>query len=130
MEPEQIPTEPSFLFSVDTLLTEQEKLLQKESEDRTAVSIIDNPNLTELGVKLREWATRGFADAFAIFSVQVNPPEVCSDGVTRNFLQYIDFLCGEPVSARILRLQSKLQGMVITCSYSVGNDMTFHVSKA
>jgi hypothetical protein len=132
IDPSQVPnsTEDSFLFSIDTLLTEQEKTLQKETTDRSTVNTIDNPDTTMLGNKLREWAFAGFPNVFPIFSIHIDPPTLCSDGVSRTFLQYIDYVCQEPVGDRIARLQSKLQGMEITCSYSVGNSITLHVSKS
>lgn len=123
-------TTSSYFFRITELMTEQEKTLQKETEDKVIVNTIDNPDLALLGGKLREWAFAGFPDGFSIFSIQVTPPSVCGDGVTRNFLQYIDYLCAEPVGDRVQRLQSRLEGIQVTCSYSNDNTLIFHVFKS
>ena len=118
----------NYLFDIDNLVSEHDILLQKEAADRAIVDTIEFPDTLALKAKLVEWANRGFADAFSIFSITIQPPVVCSDGVSRSLFEYIAFLAGMPIGDKMKRLSDKLKGMTIQCSYS-GNTVTFHVFK-
>jgi hypothetical protein len=133
--PETVPedTEPApeqspFLFSVASLLSEYELISQKEASDKAVVDAIEFPNVDEMRAKLIDWARRGFPDISPLFSITINPPLKCSDGVSRTLFDYIQYICGEGIEAKMNRLAEKLDGMRITCSYS-GNRITFHVTK-
>ena len=118
----------SYLFDIDALVTEHDRLLQKEADDRALVDTIEFPDTEMLRGKLVEWANNGFADGFAIFSITLDVPMICSDGVHRSLFEYIAYLAGVPVGDKMERLTTKLKGMYVQCSYS-GNTVTFHVFK-
>jgi hypothetical protein len=120
---------PPFIVDISDLMTEHDQLLQKEAADRALVETIESPNVEALGTKLTEWATQKFIDGFPIFSVTVDPPPVCSDGVSRKLFDYVAYLAGIPIGDKMQRLTDKLKGMYVQCSYS-GNTITFHVFKA
>lgn len=120
------PAPPVFLFTLNDLLSEHDLLLKKEAEDRALVDTIEFPDTTNLKSKLIEWATAGFPDSFPIFSITVNPPGTCSDGVSRSLFDYVQFVSGVSIAEKMARLTAKLQGMYVLCSYS-GNTITFHV---
>jgi hypothetical protein len=119
---------PFYIITLNELVSSQEVLLKKEANDKIIADTIDNPNVVELRAKLLQWATLGFPDAFAVFSVTVTPPPVCSDGVTRSLYDYIQFCSGVSIADKLTSLQSKLQGIQVLNSYS-GNTITIHVSK-
>jgi hypothetical protein len=123
-----VPEPSPYLFSVDTILSEYEILSQKEAADRTTLDTIEFPNTEDLRGKLLDWARRGFPDIFPIFSIVINPPTTCIDGVSRSLFGYIDYLMGITIAEKMNRLASKLGGMTVTCSYT-GNRITFHVTK-
>lgn len=125
---EEAPEGPSYLFDLAELESEHSLLLQKEARDRATVDTIEFPDTQMLGGKLVEWANNGFADGFSIFSITVDPPMVCSDGVNRKLFEYIAYLAGIPIGDKMARLSAKLKGMTVQCSYS-GNTITFHVFK-
>lgn len=125
LEPEIAQPSP-YLFTLDDLVSEHDLLLKKEAEDRALVDGIESPNPITLKAKLIEWAKQGFPDGFSVFSIEVNPPSVCSDGVSRGLFDYIAYVAGMSIADKMARLTAKLQGMYILCSYS-GNTVTFHV---
>lgn len=120
---------PFYIITLDELVTSQEVLKKKEADDKVLADTIDNPNTVELRAKLLQWATAGFPDAFAVFSITITPPPVCSDGVTRGLYDYIEFCSGMSVINKMRALEGKLQGIQVLNSYS-GNTITIHVSRA
>jgi hypothetical protein len=117
-----------YIITLDELITSQEVLKQKENEDKLIIDQLDNPNPIELKAKLYQWAIQKFPDSFPVFSVTISPPSVCSDGITRELYDYIEYCSGTNIRDRLLSLQSKLQGIQVLNSYS-GNTITIHVSK-
>lgn len=124
----EIPPSP-FLFTIADLVSDHDRLLKKEAEDRALVDTIEFPDMTAMKAKLIEWATAGFPDAFPVFSITVNPPGACSDGASRGLFDYVAYLAGVPIADKMARLTAKLQGMYILCSYS-GNEITFRVFRS
>ncbi len=127
---EQVPQGPSYLISIDELLGEQIIIEQRETRDRAELAKIANPpDVTQLRNTLLQWAKQGFPYAFPLFSVTLNPPLVCSDGVTRTLYPYIEYLMGESIVDLMAELEAKLQGIKLLNSYS-GTIITIHVFKA
>lgn len=124
----QISNQPVYLITLDELVSSQQVLQQKELDDKEIINTIDSPNPVDLRAKLYQWAVQKFPEAFPVFSVTVNPPPVCSDGVSRGLYDYIQFCSGMSIGDKLLSLQSKMQGIQVLNSYS-GNTITIHVSK-
>lgn len=122
-------TSPTYLFSVNTLLSEHEQLLQQEQRDRALVDTIENPNVSELGAKLKQWAMEGFTYLYPVLFFSFSVPTVCSDGVTRTLAEYIQFLSGKELNTHIANLQSKLEGMTLHCEYTSSTSFHLRVSK-
>jgi hypothetical protein len=122
------PAKPVYIITLDELISSQEVTKQKEADDKTIIDTLDNPNPVDLRAKLYQWAVQKFPDAFPVFSVTVNPPQICSDGVTRGLYDYIQFCSGMSIADKLLSLQAKMQGIQVLNSYS-GNTITIHVSK-
>lgn len=123
------PAPPAYIITLDELLASQEVLRKKEAEDKMIIDTIDSPNVLDLRAKLLQWATLNFPDAFPVFSVNVNPPQVCSDGVTRGLYDYIQFCSGMSIAEKLKSLEARLQGIQVLNSYS-GNTITIHVTKS
>ena len=127
-QPQEAVTSPTYIITLDELVSSQEVLRQKEIDDKAFIDTIDNPNPIDLRAKLYQWAVQKFPEAFPVFSVTINPPQVCSDGVTRGLYDYIQFCSGMSIADKLLSLQSKMQGIQVLNSFS-GNTITIHVSK-
>jgi hypothetical protein len=119
---------PSYLITLDELLMSQDVLKQKEADDKRIVDYIDNPNPLELRSKMHQWALQKFPDSFPVFSITVQPPQMCSDGVSRGLYDYIAFCSGQTIADKLQSLQSKMNGIQVLNSFS-GNTITIHVSK-
>lgn len=132
LQPQEMPDTSSLVvIRLSDLLTDTEVLRQKESQDRQIVDALENPDFTHLRQKLIQWASAGFPHAFPVFSITVIPPQVCSDGVVRSFLDYIAYLAGMAIEAKLKKLEAKLEGIKILNSYSdITKTMTVHVTKA
>jgi hypothetical protein len=108
----EVPTtEPVYLFDVNTLVTEHDRLLQKEAEDRALANTVEFPDMTAFKAKLVEWAGKGFPPAYAVLSFTLNPPAVCSDGVSRDPIEYFVFLTGATLLEKAQAFSAKLKGM-------------------
>lgn len=132
LQPQEMPdTSGLVVIRLSDLLTETEVLKQKESQDRQIVDGLENPDFGFLRQKLIQWAAAGFPYAFPVFSVSVTPPQICSDGIVRGFCDYIAYLAGMSIEAKLKRLETKLEGIKILNSYSdITKTMTVHVTKA
>jgi hypothetical protein len=124
-------TEPpvQYLFDIDALVTDHDRLLQKEAEDRAIANTVENPDPIAFKTKLVEWASKGFPDSYPVFSVTITPPTVCSDGVTRDVSQYFEFLTGVSAFAKADTLTAKLKGMCVECSFPYENTFKFFVRR-
>lgn len=120
---------PLYIATLDELLASRNTVLQKQAKDLQELGLIDSPDPTILRRKLFEWAEAGFPDAFPVYSINVVPPEVCSDGVQRTLYEYIQFLTGETIVDKMAKLEAKLQGIKVLNSFS-GCLITIHVIKS
>lgn len=127
---EPVVIQPTYLFSVNTLLSEHEQLLQQEDRDRALAKTIENPNLEELGRKLKDWAIAGFPDFYPVLSYSFSLPAVCSDGVSRNITEYLAFLTGQNVGQHIGMLDAKLEGISVQCEYTSASSFNLRVTKS
>lgn len=115
-------------LALDDILQEHDVIAEKEAADRLALQNVGKMKPDELRPAFIAWAKAGCPDAHPIFSVSVQPPAICSDGVVRDSFAYAEYLLGMPVYCVMSELQYKLNGM--TLSYSTLPDkLTFHVTK-
>lgn len=122
------PTGPTYIITLDELKTSQQALVRQETVDRIAVSKCMSPDAEELKRRLLQWVSLGLPDGFQIMSTTVTPPQKCSDGVTRPKFEYIEFLLGTTLESKLIALQEKLPGMLL--SYSIpDSQLCLHVSK-
>jgi hypothetical protein len=122
------PPESTQIMTLEELITSQEALTSKESYDRIAMTQFANPDPTAVRTRLLQWAGLGFPNIFVLLSLELVPPTVCIDGVSRSPFQYVEYLTGTSLSDHVLVLQQKLPGMAL--SYSTpGNNIRIHVSK-
>lgn len=102
------------VLSIDDLVSETEVLVAKETKDGDAIRAIGLQSTASLKPKLVEWVTKGKPNAYPIIEVPIEPPSQCSDGVTRNLPEYIEFCSGQSIGDHMTLLQAKLRGMVLS----------------
>jgi hypothetical protein len=123
------PVQSPYIATLDELLTSYESTVAQEALDRSALSILTNPSRESFRPQLFQWAAAGFPSAYIIQSISVNPPNICSDGVTRNVGKYVEFCIGTDMGSVIQSLTSLMTGIQPTWS-TLGNTIRIHVTRA
>lgn len=128
---EVVPTPeptPVYIITLDELKATQQAISRKENVDRATVFRFVEPDPEELKRKLLHWAAAGLPDGFQIISISIEPPQKCMDGQVRTKFEYVEYLLGTTLYQKILLLQAKLPGMIL--SYSIpDSQVCIHVSK-
>lgn len=122
------PVEPPTIATLDELLLSYESTLVKEAADKLALSILKNPSRDSFRPQLFQWAALGFPNAYVIQSIPVNPPIICSDGVTRNVGKYVEYCMGTDLGTVIQSLTSLMTGIQPTWS-TYENTVRIHVTR-
>ena len=103
-------------------------IAMQESLDRASLSPFTSPDLSSLTPKLLEWTSLGFPNTFNLLSMTINPLPICSDGVSRNFYDYVSYLMGMDISAQTQLFQQNF--VDISCAYTIiGNTLVICISK-
>ena len=122
------PVEPPNIATLDELLLSYESTLAKEAADKLALAVLKNPSRDAFRPQLFQWAAMGFPNAYVIQSIQVNPPNICSDGVTRNVGKYVEYCIGTDLGSVIQSLTSLMSGIQPTWS-TTENTVKIHVTR-
>jgi len=115
---ESPPVQVPDIIDLNNLINEQQVLVQRESD----LKIFFNDTLISVPVsifkpKLIEWATLRFPIMFPIWSVNVAVPDVCSDGVTRGLVPYIEHCIGMKLDELMTVLQAKFIDINVNYTY-------------
>ncbi len=119
---------PIEVIRLDEILSIPEVRRQKEAADNTTLQTIANPNLVDIRNRLVQWATNGFAGDCLLFSISIQPPEVCSDGVTRSLGEYIQFVSGKTIHEHTDLLRIRLPDFVVSFVW-MGSIIQFRASR-
>lgn len=123
--PPIIPEKP---YTLEDLLNEQTVLSSKETTDYTTLMTLFDQTIHQLKPQLINWASAGLPDGFAVGSVTITNPGVCSDGVSRDYLGYLQYISGDTFTNLLLINQNRFTDIVFTYSYS-NTTITLHVSR-
>jgi len=112
------PVEIPDIIDLNNLINEQQVLVQRETDLKTFFNdtLISVP-ISTFKPKLIEWAALRFPVLFPIWSVDVNVPDVCSDGVTRGLVAYIEHCIEMKVDELMTILQPKFIDINVTYTY-------------
>ena len=121
------PPVPTIL-RLDDILSHTTVLLQKEAADAAALAAIGNPDINELRTRLVAWAVTGFAGSVRACEVSIVPPPQCSDGISRDLADYIQFVSGKTIYEHLGLLGEKLPDFRVAFVY-MGDAIHFMVSK-
>lgn len=126
IEPVQPPPPPAITLA--DLMNAAAVIRQKEAADRTTLETIWNISVPDLQTRLLQWAIGGFANAYTIMELVVQPPTTCSDGVSRSLADYIQFCSEKTIQEHVALLQAKLADIVVSFAYT-GTSILIVVSK-
>jgi hypothetical protein len=90
------------------LMTDLSILQQQEQTDRSAFSAVTSPDLQGIRTKLITWLANGKQGNCVLIRIPFAVPNVCSDGVARNFFEYVEFVSGTSLVTHIQSLQAIL----------------------
>jgi len=121
------------VFSLTELLSSHDVLAQQEAQDRARLMVmeslsLDSTEFTPIKASLIQWASRGCPDVFPVYTVILNPPATCLDGVSRSLIEYVQYLLPEPLVTYVSAVNALLPGMKLTYSYTT-TVLTINVSK-
>ena len=124
------PVEPPTIATLDELLLSYESTLVQETSDKLALSILKNPSRDAFRPQLFQWAGLGFPAIFVVQVFDVSPPTYCSDGISRNSVEYVNYLIIPNTLDSVLEtIRSLMPGISVSFSF-LGNTLRIHVSKA
>jgi len=131
--PEASPSQPAVeasleVIRLDEILSVPEVRRQREAADNATLQTIANPNLGDIRSRLVQWATGGFAGDCVLFSIPIQAPDVCSDGVTRSLADYIRFVSGKTIQEHTDLLRVRLPDFVVSFVW-MGSIIEFRASR-
>ena len=122
------PTGPVYIMTLEQLQQYHDTITQSETSDKTAMSAITVPSSSGIQQNLIQWASAGFPSDYSVLSVSLICPSPCSDGQSRNMMQYIEFLTGSNIMDLTTSFQTNFLDMYFSYSIS-GKTVTLHASK-
>jgi hypothetical protein len=124
-------TEPAadVIATMEELMSSHAVVVTQEESDRTSLSALTNPTSAQYRPQLFTWAAAGFPGIYVIQSFTLTPPNICSDGVTRDIVAYVPYLTGQDIGVMIGGIQALMTGITVSFSFQ-GNTLRIHVSRA
>jgi hypothetical protein len=119
----------SGIASLDELMSSHAVIVAKEAADRLQFAPLLNPTREAYRPQLFAWASAGFPAIYVVQSFTLTPPSVCSDGVTRDAVNYAWYLLGIEIGQIITTIQSMMAGITVSYSFE-GNVLRIHVSRS
>ncbi len=90
------------------LMTDLSVLQQQEAADRTSFLAVTSPDLSSIRSNLITWIAAGRQGNCVLMRVPLSVPNVCSDGVSRNFFEYVEFVSGKSLASHVQSIQDIL----------------------
>lgn len=109
-----VPPPPPDVLTLSDILNDQSILLAKEQADKTLLDTIGAQTVSNLRPKLVEWVLKGQPTTFPLLSLDIRTPSCCSDGVSRNLSDYIQFCSGKTIEEHVALLQAKLPDITVS----------------
>jgi hypothetical protein len=122
------PVESPYIATLDELLSSYESTVAQETIDKSALSVLINPSREAFRSQLFQWAAAGFPSGYIIQSILINPPNICSDGVTRNVGKYVEYCIGTDLGSVIQSMSALMTGINPSWS-TLGNTVRIHVTR-
>ena len=116
-------------LSIADLLNSYEVTVVKETADRASVAAFTTPSIEGLKPALYKWAAGGFIGGYAVSTLSLAPPSLCTDGVNRTLTYYFEYLLGKPIATWLQGLEALTEGMMFTYSHDGMSLITLHVTR-
>ena len=122
------PVEPPHIATLEELMASHSAVLAKEQADAQTLKSLTSPSREEFRAQLFQWAASGFPDLYIIQTYLITPPEICSDGVTREIGKYIEYCIDMNLGDVIDGMKVLMVGIQPSWSMN-GNILRIHVTK-
>jgi hypothetical protein len=123
------PVEPPNIATLEELMSSHAVVVAKEAADRVALSGLVTPIRDQYRSQLFQWAGLGFPAIFIIQTFELTPPTYCSDGVSRDPVEYLNYLIIPNTLDSVLdTIRSLMPGILVSFSF-LRNIMRIHVSR-
>jgi hypothetical protein len=122
------PVSP-YIITLADLMAIHDVISQREADDIAKLTSLSSPNEAQLKVALMQWACCGFPDIYPVFTLTMQVPGVCADGVSRSLFDYVPYLTSKTIAESMNVLQAKLSGIQLSYSLPSGG-ITYHATKA
>lgn len=113
--PGPIIPEPVSLASLLNSLTAKKA---QEDAHKVIIQHFIDCSVSDTTPALLYWATKGFPDYHILRELNLDPPAVCSDGQSRDLLQYIFFLTEDPIDCCIDKVKAKFADIDVSYQYN------------
>ena len=122
------PVPSPMVIDITELLASRGAVQGKEAADRATISVLLNETRDTLRPQMFTWAAAGFPPIYILQQFTLEPPSICSDGVSRSVYDYFVYLLGQEMGPTITAIQALCVGVTISYSF-LGNTLRIHVSK-
>lgn len=123
------PSESPEIVTMEELMQSHAVVVTKESIDRQSLSGLVHPLREQYRPQLFQWAGLGFPATFVVQTFDITPPTICSDGVSRDTMAYLQFLLSPTTLDEVLdAIRVLMPGIGVSFSF-FGNTLRIHVSK-
>jgi hypothetical protein len=124
-----VTVEDPQIVTLEELMQSHAVVLAKQEADKQALTGLTNPLREQYRPQLFQWAGIGFPSTFIVQSFEITPPNVCSDGVTRDPMAYLQFLLSPTTFDEVLdKIRILMPGILVSFSFA-GSTLRIHVSK-
>jgi hypothetical protein len=120
----------TYITTLEELVNTRGAIVQQETVDKASLLSVFQPNPTTLKTQLIVWASLGFPEYWKVLSLEINPPNVCSDGETRGVHAYSCYLLDSPIDVFIDNLNTQVPGVKFSSFISNTNTIGLSVIKS
>ena len=124
-----VTVEDPQIVTLEELMQSHAVVLAKETVDKQSLTGLINPQREQYRPQLFQWAGLGFPTTFVVQSFEITPPNICSDGVTRDPMAYLQFLLSPTnLDAVLDNIRSLTPRINVSFSFAT-TILRIHVSK-
>jgi len=117
------------IVDISELLASYEAIKVQEDADRALLSVFSTDTREALRPQMFAWAAAGFPPSYIVQQFALNPPNVCSDGVSRpDVAIYVTYLLGRGMEDIIASVQALCVGVLMSYSFE-RSVLRIHVSR-
>ena len=121
-------TPAPMVADINELLASYGAIKNQEAADKATLIVLVNETRDTLRPPLFTWAAMRFPAIYVLQEFSINPPQICSDGVSRGIVDYVGYVLGQDMGQIIATIQALCIGVTISYSF-MGNVLRIHVSK-